>query len=200
MTPADFAHTYRPEAIEVETATGIEADVLLAQWGVETGWGSAINNRNNLGNIRCFGGWPCAGGFAQFASLNDFVSAAVQTWHNGYYAAVLAAVGPAAQLRAIGASAWDAGHYNNGGGPGSSLLAACQEIVDVTPEQDTILRQTFNGMFASCTPAEIAAGITAQSKRDKNILDAIAALKPAAGSVGGSFTLTGTLSGSGKVS
>jgi hypothetical protein len=137
LHPDDFATTYRPQADTVSSATRIDATVLLAQWGVETGWGQFINNQNNLGNIRCFDGWPCAAGFSQFRTLGDFCTAAIETWENGFYTAVLSAVGPNAQILAIGQSAWDAGHYDNGGGPGSSLAEAYALIEgdNLTPEQ-----------------------------------------------------------------
>ncbi len=119
MTPTEFAVKYRPQANTVSAATGIDAFVLLAQWGVETGWGNQINNQNNLGNIR-----DKPGSFAQLPTLDAFCQLAIATWHNGYYPGVLAAVGPVAQIIAIGESPWDAGHYNSGGGPGSSIRAA----------------------------------------------------------------------------
>lgn len=122
--PDGFAATYQPQADAVAAGTGIDPLVLLAQWGVETAWGQAIDNENNLANIRCIAGAPCLDGFAQFGSLDAFVQAAIATWHNGFYSDVLAASGAAAQLAAIGASPWDAGHYDNGGGPGSSLVEA----------------------------------------------------------------------------
>lgn len=125
MTPQEFAAAYLPTAETVSSATGIDAYVLLAQWAVETAWGSAIYNANNLGNIRCS---PTS--FCQYANLQEFADAAIATWRNGYYGAVLATAGAEAQLIAIGESPWDAGHYNNGGGPGSSLVAAFAQLED----------------------------------------------------------------------
>jgi len=103
---------------------------LICQWGVETAWGSAINNQNNLANIRCVSGIPCVAGFSQFPSLDSFCAVCVNTWFNGFYGAVLATAGHdiETQLVAIGKSPWDAGHYNNGGGPGSSLITAAEEL------------------------------------------------------------------------
>jgi hypothetical protein len=129
VTPDEFAVTYRPEADEVSAGTGIDAEVLLAQWGVETDWGNNIGNQCNLGNIRCIAGIPCSSyGFSQFPSLASFVTNCIATWHNGYYAAVLAARTSQAQLVAIGESPWDAGHYDDGSGPGSSIIDAFELI------------------------------------------------------------------------
>lgn len=52
-----FAQTYGPVAIEVGQRIGVAPDVLLGQWGLETGWGkSVIPGTNNLGNIKDFSG------------------------------------------------------------------------------------------------------------------------------------------------
>ena len=131
MTPSEFALAYRPQADIVSAGTGIDSLVLLAQWGVETDWGNAINNPNNLGNIRCVLNWPCVAGFAQFPNLTSFCSEAIGTWHNGFYPDVLSAVGAPAQIAAIAASPWDAGHYDSGTGPGSALWAAYFLLTEV---------------------------------------------------------------------
>lgn len=132
-TAKDFATLYAAQAETVSKATGIRPVVLLAQWGDETDFGNAINNRNNLGNIRCVDGIPCVDGFSQFPSLDSFCAVAINTWHNGDYPAVLAAagLGPSAQAIAIGESPWDAGHYV--GLPpynyvGGSIIQALKEI------------------------------------------------------------------------
>lgn len=52
-----FAQTYGPVAAEVGQRIGVAPDVLLGQWGLETGWGkSVIPGTNNLGNIKDFSG------------------------------------------------------------------------------------------------------------------------------------------------
>lgn len=130
-----FTADYGWVADLVAGGTGIDRTALLIQWAVETAFGTEVNNRNNLGNIRCLVEYPCSGGFTQFPNLPAFASAAVATWRNGYYPDVLAAAGQPldVQLRAIGASPWDAGHYNDGGGPGSSLLAIMPEFSAPAP-------------------------------------------------------------------
>jgi hypothetical protein len=124
----EFRNTYLPYAFAVGSGTGILPEVLIAQWGVETAWGSAINNKNNLGNIRCLSSVPCVGGFSQFPSLDSFVANCIAVFQNGFYTAVLAAKLPMDQIQALAASPWDAGHYGNP--PGSSLLAAYHAIGD----------------------------------------------------------------------
>lgn len=55
--PEDFASQYAPLATRVGDQLGVSPDLLLSQWGLETGWGkSVIPNTNNLGNIMDFSG------------------------------------------------------------------------------------------------------------------------------------------------
>lgn len=108
MTPQQFLNTYQSTAKAVSAGTGIDFVVLLAQWANETAWGTAwAGAPYNLGNIR---NGP-SGSIISYASLQEFVTACIATWHNGYYTAVLAARTPADQLAAICASPWSSGHY-----------------------------------------------------------------------------------------
>lgn len=166
MTALTFKQTYGPLANAISHGTGIDSDVLLAQWGVETAWGNSIYNACNLANIRCLSGVPCDRGFAQFPSFSSFIANCVATWHNGYYADVLAQTTPAAQLLAIGRSPWDAGHYDNGGGAGSSLIAAYKEVhlSDFTDGDRKVL-QSIHDRLSSAVPGtlddQIKAAVTA---------------------------------------
>jgi hypothetical protein len=48
-----FIQQYAPVAASVGQRIGVAPDVLLGQWGLETGWGkSVISGTNNLGNIK----------------------------------------------------------------------------------------------------------------------------------------------------
>lgn len=50
---AEFVQQYLPLAKRVAGQLGVEPQVLLGQWGLETGWGkSVIPGTNNLGNIK----------------------------------------------------------------------------------------------------------------------------------------------------
>ena len=56
-TPADFAEAYGPAATKAAAKLGVDPQVLLGQWGLETGWGkSIIPGTHNLGNIKDFSG------------------------------------------------------------------------------------------------------------------------------------------------
>ena len=134
MTPAQFAATYNPTAQAVGGGTGIDNVVLLAQWANETAWGAVVVG-NNLGNIRCS---PTT--FCRYASLADFVTACIATFHNGYYNAVLAATTAEAQLAALVASPWDSNHYGGTLRPFYDPL----EAYEMTPAQDAALTEALN--------------------------------------------------------
>jgi flagellar protein FlgJ len=61
-SPADFVKTLRPLAERAARRLGVEADVLLAQAALETGWGQHVTadrsgSSNNLFNIKAGGSW-----------------------------------------------------------------------------------------------------------------------------------------------
>ncbi len=130
MTPAAFAATYGSTARAVSAGTGIDPVVLLAQWANETQWGTQVSG-NNLGNIRC------GTGFCQYATLADFAAACIATFHNGFYGPVLSARTAEAQLAAIVASPWAAGHYGGNLHPFYDPL----EDFEMTPQEHDWLQQ-----------------------------------------------------------
>jgi hypothetical protein len=124
-----FIANFGGVADQVASGTGLSRWSLLVQWANETATGTQIFNRNNLANIRCS---PST--FCQYATLADFADAAIATWHNGFYGAVLATAGQSVsnQLLAIGASPWSAGHYGlrECGYAGCSLIALWRSEFD----------------------------------------------------------------------
>jgi hypothetical protein len=136
VTPAQFAAAYNDTARAVGSGTGLDNVVLLAQWANETAWGTVVNG-NNLGNIRCS---PTT--FCRYASLADFATACIATFHNGYYNAVLAATTAEAQLAAIVASPWSSGHYGGNLHPYYDPL----EAYEMTPAQDAALTEALAGV------------------------------------------------------
>lgn len=57
MSKDAFALQYQDVATRAGEALGVDPQALLAQWGLETGWGkSVIPGTNNLGNIKDFSG------------------------------------------------------------------------------------------------------------------------------------------------
>ncbi|MBN3270124.1 hypothetical protein CUR95_23975 [Bordetella bronchiseptica] len=56
-TPEEFARLYGPAAARAGQALGVAPEILLGQFGLETGWGkSVVPGTNNLGNIKDFSG------------------------------------------------------------------------------------------------------------------------------------------------
>jgi hypothetical protein len=56
-TPAAFVAQHAGTAAATGQQLGVDPNLLLAQWGLETGWGkSVIPGTNNLGNIKDFSG------------------------------------------------------------------------------------------------------------------------------------------------
>jgi len=98
-------------AAQASGLTGLDTNVILAQWISENGW--SVPATNNFGNIMVAGtntlmtySTPQAGVTAYANFLKD----------NSNYAGVLATAGqsPQAQLSAIASSPWDAGNYQGG--------------------------------------------------------------------------------------
>src|SRR2546429_8957509 len=141
MTPAAFAAAFGTIAREVSDGTGIDSAVLLAQWANETARGTVVVG-NNLGHIRCS---PTT--FCRYASLGDFATACIATFHNGFYNAVLAAKTPEAQLAALVASPWDSNHY---GGSLQSFYVPV-EVYEMTPAEEPTLNR-FDSILAGCPP------------------------------------------------
>jgi flagellum-specific peptidoglycan hydrolase FlgJ len=55
--PKEFTARYGSAAEKAGKALGVDPQVLLGQWGLETGWGkSVVPGTNNLGNIKDFSG------------------------------------------------------------------------------------------------------------------------------------------------
>lgn len=83
-SPASFAAQYGGVADTVGKQLGVDRNVLLAQWGHETGWGkSVIPGTNNLGNIKDLSGGGVSArdnmtgstdAYRAYASPSDFAS------------------------------------------------------------------------------------------------------------------------------
>lgn len=135
MTPAAFVARYHALALDAAGRTGVSAGAILCQWAVESGWGSSplAVTWHNLAGVRWYGrpaqarqvgGVPgkIGTGFGAYATLDTFAADYAHVLNLPYYAAVRAAIGVPDELRALGASPWDAGHYRAGGVRGGSLL------------------------------------------------------------------------------
>ena len=131
MTVQNFVNQMEPWAKWQHEHGGLLPEVALAQWGCETAWGTSE---------AWLHGWNPAGispegHIAKYATVLEGMEAYVATVNNGYYTAVkeAAARGPIAQAIALGESPWAGGHYNNGSGDGSTLVAILTEDRKVPP-------------------------------------------------------------------
>jgi hypothetical protein len=127
MSEQSFIAQMQPYAEEAAAATGFNADLILAQWGDETGWGTseAWTQRFNPAGIGITGTGVAGDNYGSVAggvqAYINFVN------NNSRYQAVKAADGSIEQQAvALGESGWAAGQYNAGGGPGSSLIEIMQ--------------------------------------------------------------------------
>jgi hypothetical protein len=119
VTDADFFPVALPYALQVHTSTGVLTSVLLAQCADETGYGGPDwTVAHNPGNVGSFDNVPVH----TFPTLEAGTLAWAQTYKNGLYGPVLAAVGWQDQCIALGESPWSSAHYDDGNGPGSALI------------------------------------------------------------------------------
>lgn len=123
-----------PYARKASAQTGWPVSVILAQWGLETGWRTKTYTGFNWGNCGAMPGQPTIGGinkpgspaaFAYAYTPSQGVDEYIHVAHLGYYTQVAASAhnGADAAARALGRSPWDWGHYTNRGDPGSSLVS-----------------------------------------------------------------------------
>lgn len=126
MDAQQFEAAYGSIADSLASKTRLNRVLFLAQFVLETGWGnSQLAHHNNLAGIKYTGFYGSNfGGFAAYDNLGLFEADYLRVLSLPYYEEVRASAGQpiAEQIRQLGLSPWDAGHYNNGRGPGSSLL------------------------------------------------------------------------------
>jgi flagellum-specific peptidoglycan hydrolase FlgJ len=125
-----YADKMRPYAQRAANALGMPVDVILAQWSLESGNGTSDHARkyNNHAGIkvpskRKFVGYVRPGtAFAGYTSLDKFTEDYILNMNNGFYEGVKKAGSVEDTVRALGASPWDAGHYDLNGVKGGALL------------------------------------------------------------------------------
>lgn len=131
-------------AKECHAKSHLPISVILAQWILETGGfkSNLFRYCYNLAGIKYHGAYTDSNGFSCYPTLQAAADDWVRTISLGYYdnvrhisqsSNVVAEV-----FSALGESPWDAGHYNNGQGAGSSLLALYKadnlEVFDILPD------------------------------------------------------------------
>ncbi len=129
-----------PYARQASRQTGWPVSMILAQWGLETGWRVHTFTGYNWGNCGAMPGMPRVGGTSAPGSPAAFSYAYTPTqgvaeyvhvahlWYSRAVAPSWRAGGANAAARALGRSPWDWGHYTNRGSPGSSLVSIMQRF------------------------------------------------------------------------
>lgn len=130
-----FINYTLPYARQASRQTGWPVSMILAQWGLETGWRTYTFTGYNWGNCGAMPNEPMIGGtsapgspsaFAYAYTPSQGVAEYVHVAHLGYYTRVAPAwraSGADAAARALGRSPWDWGHYTDHNSPGSSLVS-----------------------------------------------------------------------------
>ena len=129
-----FINFTLPYARQASRQTGWPVSMILAQWGLETGWRTHTFTGYNWGNCGAMPNQPMVGGlnvpgspaaFAYAYTPAQGVAEYVHVAHLGYYTRVAPAGragGANAAARALGQSPWDWAHYTNHNSPGSSII------------------------------------------------------------------------------
>ena len=106
MASTDTAEGVHPDmepyARQARSGHGWDAGLILAQWGIETGWGTEMSTENNFGNIGNTTTNPHGG--AGYPTIEAGVQAYINYINSSPYLANVKAAGPtfAAQARALG--------------------------------------------------------------------------------------------------
>jgi hypothetical protein len=115
-----FVNEYAPYAETAAQATGLNAQLILAEWGNEVAYGTAWSEKNNIGNIGVYSGGPNP----SYATIGEGVQAYINEIKS--IPSIMATAGQslAAQAEAIGNSPYASGHYLATGSnvPGSALI------------------------------------------------------------------------------
>jgi hypothetical protein len=140
MTEAEFVATYGTYADQVASSTGLNRWSILTQWAFETAWAAPNSGVpfNNLAGIRNPNFPLNAAGFSVYPDLATFVNDYIAVLRQPNMAVIFTDGGGGIidQLVAMGKSPWDGNaHYDNGGGPGSQLLAVWSALAPLAGPQ-----------------------------------------------------------------
>jgi hypothetical protein len=162
-----FVSQYSAYAQQAAAATGLNAQLILAQWGNETAWGTEFAEKNNIGNVGVYGGGPNP----SYATPQAGVQAYINEINSPAMAKVKATAGQsiAVQAAALGSSGYAGGDYLAEGStqPGSALLADANvvaqggygtQVSDALPASDTSSSSSSNP--ANATNSTLASSST----------------------------------------
>lgn len=153
----EFINYYKPLAAAVGAELGVATDSILAQWGLETGWGkSIIPGTNNLGNIKDPTGkgtraYDKAEGsndaYARYGSLSEFGQAYVDLIKRNFPKAMntgsdASAFGAGLKEGRIGSYATDANYTNKLVQTASAIGGSQSSPVAPTPSSGSMVAST----------------------------------------------------------
>ena len=72
-TPQDFIKTYKSVAEQVGREIGVDPNVLLSQWALESQWGNKIPASHNIAGIKDFSGKGTAARDSQLGTIDKYV-------------------------------------------------------------------------------------------------------------------------------
>lgn len=162
-----FVNEYAPYAETAAQATGLNAQLILAEWGNEVAYGTAWSEKNNIGNIGVYSGGPNP----SYATIGEGVQAYINEIKS--IPSIMATAGQslAAQAEAIGNSPYASGHYLATGSnvPGSALI-----------QDANVIASAGFGTASSVPPASLAVAGSASSSGAGGTAATAAAATPAA--------------------
>jgi flagellum-specific peptidoglycan hydrolase FlgJ len=133
MGREDFFTSMAPYAAKASSATGVPIPVILAQWGLESAYGTSevYKNNNNLAGIKHVSSSIDSGispsGYSKYNSLDQFVQDYVRVMSISYYDNVRQAGTVDGAVSALGASPWAETHYRDSSGQaGGNLMSVIE--------------------------------------------------------------------------
>jgi|GEM_PF-1176259 len=157
--PLDFVQTYMPLAQAAGQRLGVSPDILLGQWGLETGWGkSVIPGTNNLGNIKDFSGGGVAATDNMTGSVDKYRAFDTPDAFANHYASLIerkypGAVGAGSDPVAY-ANALKAGGYAEDPNYVSKMAA----VTDTVRKQPGMMERLTNFLIPAAQAGELPQG------------------------------------------
>lgn len=159
MDRKQFVETYGPVAEVTGQKLGVDPQVLLGQWGLETGWGkSIIPGTNNPGNIKDFSGKGTAAKDNMTGSVDKYRTFSSPEEFGNAYASLISrkypkAVGAGGDATAY-ATALKAGGYAEDPGYIKKVASAAEKVLDFfVPSAQAATNDPFAD-FKPTTPAK----------------------------------------------
>lgn len=141
-----FVSQYAPLAATVGQKIGVAPDVLLGQWGLETGWGkSVIPGTNNLGNIKDFSGSGVAATDNQTGSNDNYRAYADPSAFGADFAHLIASKYPGAVNAGTNATAYGQALAKGGYATDPKYVSKIDEAVGMVRKLGNFVANAISG-------------------------------------------------------